>query len=416
MKIETLEQDIAKPLRTIFLIILFAWIALFPQPVQEIYWLYIKIFSVLFLLVLTLGKKYLRRLFSIQDLPLWLFLLCLLSGIACATNKNTAFKTYLYLVTTLLSLFYIGKALFRFEEDRELVCIVISACCAIVAVIGIVQLFFAESIFYRYFISEVHYNHKELRLQSTQYNPIALGSFLLASLPFNFYFLRARSLYRRIWGISCSLLCVTVIVLTFSKAAFLGLIAAVSFWLWKKGRKKILVLLLGLLVLFVTIFSFQKSVNFNRLGSNGVLLTTGKDNYRFRLVTMSLKMFRDYPFFGVGFNHFRIKFMEYYDKAKKPPLYKFRVPDNMYLTLLSETGIVGTFGFFVFIFFLFRRGVSNFNRLKYENNGHMPLIALTALAGLLVNMAAYELFYWNSPYMVFCLICGFIQGTMVDKS
>ena len=443
-------MNIFKYLKTACVTALFAWIALFPQPVQDSYWLHIKIFSGLFLLFLALNKKYLRHLFSFQDWPLWLFLLCLLSGIACATSKNTALKTYLYLVTNFFTLFYIGKALFRFDEDRELVSIVISVCCAIIVVIGIVQLFFAESIFYRYFIFGAHYRPRDLRLQSTQYNPIVLGSFLLGSLPFNFYFLRGRSLYRRILGIFCSLLCVIVILLTFSMAAFLGLTAALSFWLWKKERKKILIMLLGLLVLFAVTFSLQKSVNFKRLSPNRILLSAEKDNYRFKLVIMSLKMFRDHPFFGVGFNHFRIKFLEYYDKAKELPRYEFRlpdnmyppyefrlpdnmylfmerydrisgrphyefrVPDNMYLALLSETGIVGALGFFVFIFFLFRRGLKNFNRLKYENTGRAALIALTALTGLLVNMAAYELFYWNNPYMLFCLICGFIQGAMVD--
>jgi O-antigen ligase len=82
----------------------------------------------------------------------------------------------------------------------------------------------------------------------------------------------------------------------------------------------------------------------------------------------------------------------------------------MYLTLLSETGIIGAAGFFVFIFFLLRKGLKVFNKFRYENMGYMLLVALAALVGLLTNMAAYELFYWNSPYMIFCLLCGFIQG------
>jgi len=227
-------------------------------------------------------------------------------------------------------------------------------------------------------------------------------------LPFNFYFLRNRPLSRKLLGIFCSLLGIIVIIFTFSRAAFLGLIAMISFWLWKKGRKKMLVVLFGLLILFITIFSFQKSVKFNQFGP----LAIKKDSYRFELIVMSLKMFEDHPFFGVGFNHFRMKFGEYYNKAEEIPPYEFRVPDNMYLALLSETGIVGAFGFFVFIFFLLRRGLRAFNKFKYENIGYMLLIALTALAGLLTNMAAYELFYWNSPYMLFCLLCGFVEGVM----
>ena len=405
-------MNIFKYLKSACIIILFAWISFFPQPVQDKYWLYGKIFVGAFLLLLILNKKYLRHLFSFRDWPLWLFFLCLSSGMVCATNKAIALKTYLYLITNFFFLFYIGKALFRFDEDRNMVSAVIFICCAVVALIGIIQLFFAASIFYKYFIFEIHYSPRELRLQSTQYNPIILGSFLLGAFPFNFYFLRNGPPYRKLLGIFCSLFCIIVIIFTFSRSAFLGLIAMLSFWLWKKERKKALVVLFCILLLFVIIFSFQKGAHFNRFGSNSFPLLIENDIYRVKLTVMSLKMFGDHPFFGVGFNHFRTKFSEYYNKAEELPPYEFRVPDNMYLTLLSETGIVGASGFFVFIFFLFGRGLKVFNKFKYENIGYMLLIVLAALAGLLTNMAAYELFYWDNPYMIFCLICGFIQGAM----
>ena len=38
------------------------------------------------------------------------------------------------------------------------------------------------------------------------------------------------------------------------------------------------------------------------------------------------------------------------------------------------------------------------------------LVSMSALVGLLVSMGGYELFYWNNPYMLFCLLCGFITA------
>ena len=106
-----------------------------------------------------------------------------------------------------------------------------------------------------------------------------------------------------------------------------------------------------------------------------------------------------------------MRFYEYYAGTGRE-LYEFMIPDNMYLTFLAETGIIGTSGFLIFIFFLLKRGFKSFKESVDENKKEILLICLSALIGLLVNMGAYELFYWNNPYILFCLICGFIQGAI----
>jgi len=133
-------------------------------------------------------------------------------------------------------------------------------------------------------------------------------------------------------------------------------------------------------------------------------------------INMTLKMLKDHPFFGIGLNHFRIRFNEYYDKATNTPeIYDFMIPDNMYLTFLAETGIVGTLAFLIFIFSLLKRGLKQFSELRDENKKRSLIILISALIGILVNMGAYDLFYWNNPYAFFCLVCGFIQG-LLEKS
>lgn len=78
------------------------------------------------------------------------------------------------------------------------------------------------------------------------------------------------------------------------------------------------------------------------------------------------------------------------------------IADNMYLTILAETGIIGFLGFCIFIFLLLRRGWMKFNKLS-DNPGRkwLPMVGLMAFIGLLINMAGYELFYWINQYMFF---------------
>lgn len=387
---------------------LFCWISFFPQPVQDKYGIYARVFLGFFLLAFILDNKCRRRLFSLCDWPLWLFLISLLAGTVSATDKNVAWKAYFYITITLFFIFYIGKGLYLNTKNQNIVSLVICICSSLVALIGILELSFGKNILYENFIDNPFYERYirfNPRLMSTQLNPAVLGSYLLGCLPFSFYLFKNKSLCLRLLGIFSSLLGAAVILLTFSRGVMLGLVALLLFYLWNSRKQKMFSLLLFSLIPLVLICSCQKSINFNRFGFNRFISGSYDSiisEYRLNRVNMTLKISKDYPLFGIGFNHFRSRFNEYcVEKDKGRELYEFMVPDNMYLTFLAETGLVGIFGFLIFIIFLFKNGLKKIKE---------SLIPMSALVGLLVNMGGYDLFYWSNPYILFCLICGLIQG------
>lgn len=397
----------------ILFITLFSWLSFFPQPLQGQYALYTRIFLGLFLLLLLFEKGNFKKFFDFQDWPLWVFLAGLSAGLVSTQDKKIAWETYFNLVFNLFFLFYIGKALLSEEKNRGWIARVICISSGLVAGIGIVELHFGKNILYESFMSNIFYErYIGSRPMSTQFNPVALGSYLLGCLPFSFYLLKDKRLYLRLSGSFFSLPVLIVIILTFSRGVFLGLIALLSFYLWKRQKKTILTLFLFSLILFVSVCSFQKNINLNRLGFKRLILGSHDSmisEYRLNRVKMALTIAKDYPFFGIGFNHFRIRFDEYCaDRDRGKELYEFRIPDNMYLTFLAETGIVGTSGFLVFIFLLFKRAFRRISEIKNNEKRHFLVISMSALIGLLVNMGAYELFYWYNPYMLFCLLCGFV--------
>jgi len=53
--------------------------------------------------------------------------------------------------------------------------------------------------------------------------------------------------------------------------------------------------------------------------------------------------------------------------------------------------------------------------MENRNKKHMLLISVSAWVGLLVNMGGYDLFYWNNPYVLFCLLTGFMQGLVREN-
>ena len=410
-------NNLKEYLKIIFIIFLFAWISFFPQPIQDKYSLYVRIFFGIFLFVLILDGKCRKHIFNIQDWAMWVFLVCLAGGIVYATDKNIAIKTYFYIVATFLLLFYIGKGIFYYEADRNRIALVISICGYVVALIGVIEFYFGKNIIYERFIDNLYYRMymgEYPRPMSTQFNPTILGTYLLFCLPFSFYFFEKKALFARLWGIFLSIACISVIILTASRGVFLGFISLLIFYFWKSRRRKILIVFMLSAALFISICSYQKNININRFGFKRMIMGSYDSvisKYRLDRIKMTARILKDYPFFGIGFNHFRIRFDEYCDKKNLNENYIFKIPDNMYLTFLSEAGVIGLIGFLIFIILLLKRGLRRFEGLMNGNKKQMLLIALSILTGFLVNMGAYELFYWNNPYMLFCLTCGFIQGS-----
>lgn len=398
----------------IFFIILFSWISFFPEPIQGRYVIYARVFLCLFFLFLFLREGRARNFFHSQDWPLWFFLACLSAGLVSAQDKKLARETYFNLVFNLFFLFYIGKAMLSEEKNKGRIALVICVCSAVAAIIGILELYFGRNILYEKFIANPFYERYvryQPRPMSTQFNPVILGSYLLGCLPFGFYLLRNKQLYLRLLGIFSSLLCLVIILLTASRGVFLGLIALSLFYLWKNQKRIIIFLFLICLIILVSICSFLKDVSLSRFGFNRLILGSYDSiisEYRLSRVKMTAKILKDYPLFGIGFNHFRIRFNEYCpEKDKGKVLYEFMIPDNMYLTFLTESGIAGTMGFLVFVSLLFRRGFKIIREAENDDKRRFLIISMSALTGLLVNMGAYELFYWYNPSMLFCLFCGF---------
>lgn len=431
---QTNPMNGARHIKIACFIFLFAWISFFPEPVQAQYWFYAKIFFGIFLLVLSLGKKFPRGFLSRQDLPLWLFLACVFSGTISALDKNLAFQTYLYILFTFAGLFYIGKNLCDSDQDRMAICIIICICGSLVALIGSMELYYGRNILYEQFISNPfyakfigpalpagieRYERYTCRPMSTQSEPSILAAYLLFCLPFSLYLFRSQSLRLRLLGIFSSLFYILMIILSLSRIALLGLVASLLVYLWyNKQRKRIIAVFFCLAVLMLAGTYFQKS-KLSRYGFSEMIY--GKydsliSEHRFTRVAMTARIIKEHPFFGLGFNHFRIRFNEYCDKEEKGNVpYEYMVPDNMYLAFLAETGIVGTAGFLIFIIFLLRRILKAFNRMVDGASRRFLSAASAALAGLLVHMAGYELFYWYNPYMLFCLTCGFIASVTQDK-
>lgn len=413
-----------KYLKAFFISGLFAWISFFPEPIQGKYRFYAHGFIVLAFLILFAGKR--LSLFKLSDCPLWVFLIAISINVFFAQQKNTAFKTYLDLAVPLFYIYYLMSKDSSYGKNFDLLSKTVCICSILVSLGGILESIFAYNPIYEHFIENPFYKRYisgfVVRPMSTQFNPVVLGTYLLGCLPFNFILFKQNKAFFRLLGGLGIALNIVIIILTFSRGVFLGLITAITFYFLIQKKYRSLVIFFIILLLFILLCSYLP-YPFNRFGEGQMRVENRGifSDYRFTRCAMAWRIIREHPLVGLGFQHFRIRFYEYFPLKFSVP-YEFMIADNMYLTILAETGIIGFAGFLIFILSILIRGFKQLIKLKYISGDRQRLILIfSAFLGLLVNAGAYEIFYWSNPYIFFCILAGLIKAfvygiiTCVDK-
>jgi O-antigen ligase len=383
-----------------------------PASIQQRYHITTNIF--LFLFFIDLWAKKGKPIFKRSDFSLWVFLIAIGLNVFFAQQRNAALGTYLNIFLPMLSIYYLVSENFSDEASFSDLVKTISIFSILVALLGMAECVFRFNPIYQYLIDNSYYRRYItgfVRPMSTQFNPVVLGSYLIASLPFNFLLFKQNKSLWKILGAVGIVLNTVVIILTFSRSIFLGLIGMIIFYLFL-GKKFRALFAFSISLLILTIVVTYLPYPFNRFGIN--LMTTGSfgmvSDYRFQRCAMVGRIIKEHPFVGIGFQHVRIRFYEYYPYRGRVP-YEFMIPDNMYLTILAETGIVGFLGFFIFIFSIFKKAQRKLKILSAAPQKKQELLLiLSAFVGLSVNMAGYELFYWPNPYIYFCILIGLIEA------
>ena len=416
---DVISQRIAAILSILLFFVLFNTLSFLPNPWLERHEIALWVFLAIFFLLLIITDD-IKVTFSLRQWPLWLFLISMSGGIINATSKVSARQMYLHILIPFFTLFYIGKYLVSSHKNIKTITTIFCGCAIVISFIAILELIFHRNILYEKFVHNDFYKRYitgYARPMSTLANPAILGSTLLGMLPFNFLLLKSTRLALKIIGWIFFSFILIIILLTASRGVFIGLIIALIFYLWQIKQKWIVTALVSAVCACIIISSYTNNPSFNRFGFKKLIYGTNDSVlsiYRFNRIKITLKMLHDYPIFGVGLNNFRKRFTQYCPASELKTGYEFKVPDNMYLALLAETGIFGLVCFLIFIVWLLKKGLERLQLLNVSKGYDFLLMSVTALIGLLVNMGAYDLFYWYNPYMLFCLLCGFIYGLSIE--
>ena len=394
-----------------------AWLSFFIEPFQShhgnmiIYFQsYFGKFIVYFLLAMSVllilsWKNGIRSAFSEKaDLFLWAYFGVIILRLFFIKGEKVNSPNSIYYMLSIIAVYYFFKNGGRLLKNINKLPFFICVLGDIVALLAITEIVMHKNMIYEYLSLNMWYKVylSEYRAMATQIVPAALGTYFLACIPMAYFFIynNQNKRFLKIFGILSAVLCIAGLIFTFSRGSLLGFIFMSAVYFYRKSKKAITYLILGVLAMILIFTVFEGTPGTKRFGfkdTNG--LKHAYSNKASRLIT-TYNILKTYPVLGLGLFNYRKHFNDFSFKRERNNLIK--VPDNMHLMILGENGILGYLFFALFVAFLLKKG--------YGSNNDIFLVLSVSITGILINMCTYDLLYWTVPFYIFWIYCGMLSS------
>jgi O-antigen ligase len=226
------------------------------------------------------------------------------------------------------------------------------------------------------------------RITSTLGQPNFLGQYLLLVVPLAVYgFFLARNFWMRFFIILLNFSLLISLVLTASRACWLGLIAEGVIFLFFKFKKKInLFYILGIILIIITLFFIFPDSFLKQRAQSIFNLSEGSNKIRILFYQAAWDDFKSADLkrkiFGYGPDTLSLVFEKYYQKDWGIYENLNSWPDrahNIFLDNLLQFGIFGGLIFFSFLGYVFCIGYTSLRRLLYPPIPFSPTSPRTLL-------------------------------------
>jgi O-antigen ligase len=254
---------------------------------------------------------------------------------------------------------------------------------------------------------------------STLVHPTVFGSFLVGIIHFSYFiFSEVKKIYKPLI-IFIIIILLSAVISSFSRGNLFALIVStVIYFYFQKKIRYIKFIILGVFILFFfSSFYLKNNFSFNRFSFNSLISywwETELDN-----LNIVKKIFKEHPLVGIGTGNYRIKFEVYITDRRKniEKLIKkygydpreWRTPDNMYLCILAENGLLGFGCFIIFLFLIIKKAIFNIKTIQDQITKNFLVACLCGTIGLLISMNTYDLFYWLNPTLLFWFLIAHLR-------
>lgn len=406
----------------IFFIFLFlAWISFFDQSLQLRFKNITLIGLCIFCLLSFLYKGKIKL--SKLDIALFIYLSAVTLSVPFSEDKLAALDWYRIYILPIPFVYFIAKNLGRdFKFPITIGFVVFSSC---IVLFGISELILRKNIIYEFWVTNMYYPRyirRSLRIMSTLAHPTVFGTYLLGCLPFSFFL--ASEIKNKYRGLVVLYMVTAIagIIFSFSRGILLGLFVLSSSYFYFIKRVRYLKFLIAGLFILILISSYIKLPDL--ISKSGLRrfclenLTTHWWERKTEPLHITSKIIKQYPLSGIGLNHYRLKFDQYktdkfnqreeqIKKSGYDPM-EWKIPDNMYLSILAETGLLGFISFISFLFLLFNKSLNYFNRVNDLTKKRFLIVCFCSIIGLLITMNCYDMLYWINPLLLFWFLVGIL--------
>jgi O-antigen ligase len=410
-----------KKIQLFFVFLFLGWISLAGQVLQLRYT--IVTFELIFIIFVLSFLIELPNTFSNIDIAFLLYIFIITLGLNFYENKNFALRYY---STNIIPIFLLYFSL-RKIENKQILAIASSIffLSVLIIIIGYYEIIFRRNIIYEFWVNNPYYfrfTHQTPRMMSTLIHPTVFGSFLVGVIPFSYSIFRDFKKINRPLFIFITFLLITAVIFSFSRGNLFGLIGASILYLYlnKKIRYiKFIILLLIILLIFSSSL-FKNRLSFNRFSIESI----SSEWWKIKLDNLRIikKIIKDYPLLGIGLSHYQLKIKDYITEERKnlenyiikkgyTPS-EWHIPDNMYLSMLAETGILGIASFFIFLFLLYKKVIFVLKRIKDSYQRNTVISCISGITGLLISMSTYDLFYWLNPTLLLWFLVALIRSVI----
>lgn len=340
-----------------------------------------------------------KRKWLFGTLGLWILVYIAVSLIVAFTSYAPASSVRIaLLVATMTASYYLFYNLIDNRKQLDRILQLFLFCGLLVSLYGIYQKFFGN--IDNTWIDQDMFSEIESRVYSTFANPNVLGEYLLLVIPLSIGYLFTRKnilsvlYYLAVTG--ATLLCM---VFTYSRGCWVGLIlAALIFILFFDKR----LLWLGLIAAVVGFMVMPDSIvdRFLSIGN----LTDTSTNYRVYIWLGTMNLLRDFWLSGIGqgIDAYNLLYPAYsYNAISAPHAH------NLYLVVLTETGLAGIFLLLMVLLVFVRKSTRTIAKALDKRTKLIAISLLAGVAGFLLQGMFDYVWYNYRVVLIFWAVLGF---------
>ena len=271
----------------------------------------------------------------------------------------------------------------------------------LVALYGVYQNYFM-AVTDTSWIDEDMFAEIKTRVYSTFDNPNVLGQYLVMVIPVSFALMWSeKRIWQKIFYLGITAVMCACLIFTWSRAAWIGIILAIGFYMVVKDRRWSSLLVVALLIMP---FILPESI-LSRITSLGNMKDSSTA-YRFSVWLSSLRMAGDYWLSGIGLGAgaFERVYQKYALNGAGFALHAH----NFYIQLVVEMGVLGIIMFAMLIISAYRKIIS----IKDKNsvNRNVALAMGGALLGYMFQGVAENLWYNYRMILLFFIYLGILHS------